>query len=280
MTSATDLPITHVFRRKDARPIDEAALRGLVASIAELGIIHPLRVRPARRHVAGVLTDAYEVTAGAHRLKAALKIGLETVPCIVVDDDDLRAELVMIDENLMRAELSPAERAKQTARRKALYLELHPETGHGGDRTKQDDNLSSCSFADATADITGRDKRSVQRDAERGEKVAADVLAQVTGTDLDRGNYLDKLKALPVDEQRAKVTRDLDRDEVTRTRAAKVQADVKSRAAAEVASILAEHVPGDWWDGLKANLYAAGAANIANEFTNITGQSIMDRRFA
>lgn len=40
----------------------------------------------------------------------------------------------MIDENLCRAEMSPAKRASQTARRKAIYIELHPETSHGGDR--------------------------------------------------------------------------------------------------------------------------------------------------
>ena len=34
---------------------------------------------------------------------------------------------------------------------------------------------------------------------------------------------------------------------------------VKDRAAKEVAEILPEDVPGEFWDGLKANLYAAGA---------------------
>jgi ParB family chromosome partitioning protein len=210
MAGAIDLPLSHVFRRKDARPIDEAALRGLVASIAELGIIHPLRVRPARRHVDGALTDAYEVTAGAHRLKAALKLNLETVPCIVVEDDDLHAELVMIDENLMRAELSPAERAKQTARRKAIYLELHPETAHGTNQhTRGDENFSSPSFADATAEATGKTARVVQLHAERGEKVALDVLERVAGTHLDTGAYLDQLKKLPPEDQRARVDRAL-----------------------------------------------------------------------
>lgn len=50
-----------------------------------------------------------------------------------------------------------------------------------------------------------------------------------------------------------------------------------SRAAKEVADIIAEHVPGEWWDAVKSNLYAAGASNIAHELSNITGQSVMDR---
>lgn len=76
------------------------------------------------------------------------------------------------------------------------------------------------------------------------------------------------------------VERALNPERVASERArSKIDKDVKDRAAREVASMLAEHVPGDWWDALKANLYAAGAANIANELTNLTGQSIMDRRY-
>lgn len=68
--------------------------------------------------------------------------------------------------NLCRAELSPADRASQTARRKAIYLELHPETGHRKATADKDDNLSS--FAAATAEAIGKTERAVQRDAERG----------------------------------------------------------------------------------------------------------------
>lgn len=206
------LPVTHVFRRGDGRKVDPAAVRGLVESIREVGIINPLRVRPVRRHVDGVPADAWEVTAGGHRLAAALKLGLDTVPCIVADDDDLHAELAMIDENLCRAELSPADRAKQTARRKEIYEGLHPGTKHGGDQvaklaTSKDDTAER--FTEATAKVVGISERAVQRDAERGEKVAPDVLDRVRGTHLDTGTFLDELKKLPEAEQRAKVDRAL-----------------------------------------------------------------------
>lgn len=96
---------------------------------------------------------------------------------------------MMIDENLMRAELSASERATQTARRKAIYLELHPETKQGGapglpgGGNAKTDNLSS--FASETATATGKDERTVRRDAERGEKVIPEAMEMLRETKLD-----------------------------------------------------------------------------------------------
>src|SRR3974377_831580 len=41
---------------------------------------------------------------------------------------------VLIDENLCRHELSPAERSIAVTRRKAIYVQLHPRTAHGGNQ--------------------------------------------------------------------------------------------------------------------------------------------------
>jgi hypothetical protein len=82
--------------------------------------------------------------------------------------------------------LSPADRASQTARRKAIYIELHPETAKGvagaGARWDATDNLSTASFAASTAEAVGKDERTVRRDAERGEKVCEEALALIRGT--------------------------------------------------------------------------------------------------
>src|SRR5690606_27106177 len=61
-----------------------------------------------------------------------------------------------------------------------------------------------------TATVTGASERTVQRDAERGEKISPDVLDLVRGTELDRGTYLDGLKRFGPDQQRMLVERDLD----------------------------------------------------------------------
>lgn len=202
-----DLPIDQIQIRTDARAIDEATVGGLVDSIGTVGLINPIRVRL-------VGNDQWEVVAGVHRLTACKRLGLVEIAAFVTTDDDLHAELAMIDENLCRAELSASDRARQTARRKAIYLELHPETAEhvagGVAKNSAADKLSTApSFAEATAAITGADARTVRRDAERGEKVIPEVIDMIRGTKLDTGSYLDKIKRLRPNEQVAAAKRDL-----------------------------------------------------------------------
>lgn len=196
------LPIDQIFRRSDVRPLDETVVAGLVESISSIGLINPIRVR--------VSGGRWEVIAGSHRLAACKRLGLADIECIVVEDDDVLAELAMIDENLCRAELSPSDRARQTARRKVIYLELHPETDQGGNwQGGQFVQTDAPSFATETAKITGKDERTVRRDAERGEKVIDEVLDMIRCTKLDTGTYLDKIKRLPPNEQVTAAKRDL-----------------------------------------------------------------------
>lgn len=209
-----ELPVDRVFFRDDARKINKGTVGALMDSIAEVGIINPLRVRPIEARDG--LGDAWQVTAGGHRLEAARKLGLVSVPCEVVTEDDLHAELAMIDENLCRADLGETEKSIVTNRRKAIYLELHPETAAGvagglGNRTVANSATvpSSPSFVKATMAVTGKSERVVQLAAERGAKIAPDVLNKVKGTGLDKGFYLDDLKKLSHEKQRAKVDRDL-----------------------------------------------------------------------
>lgn len=198
-----DLPIEKISRRADARAINADAVTGLVDSIGTVGLINPIRVR-----VAG---EGWEVIAGAHRLEACKALGLVDIECDVVDDDDLHAELAMIDENLCRAELTPSDRASQTARRKAIYIELNPATANGVNQHSSLRQVGEPSerFTADTAKATGQSERTVQRDAERGEKILPEVMEMIRGTKLDTGTYLDKLKKIPGSEQYRAASRDL-----------------------------------------------------------------------
>ncbi|MEH2482030.1 hypothetical protein V1282_005387 [Nitrobacteraceae bacterium AZCC 2146] len=95
-----------------------------------------------------------------------------------------------IDENLIRRDLTPAQRAKLVSKRKAAYEAVHPETKHGGAPGKagggKAKGAKSASFAAETAAKSGKSIRSVQVDATRAKALGAD-LDRVAGTSLDRG---------------------------------------------------------------------------------------------
>jgi ParB-like chromosome segregation protein Spo0J len=197
------LSIDDLHRRPDARERADSAVFALAESINDVGLLNPITVRR--------LGSGFEVIAGSHRLQACELLGWREIPSVVIEVDDLRAELAMIDENLWRAELSPVDRAKQTARRKAIYLKLHPETAQGvaGAEAKYGRATDNLSFAAETAKATGRDERTIQRDAERGEKVIDEALDMIRGTALDTGTYLDKLKRMTPNDQVSAARRDL-----------------------------------------------------------------------
>jgi N6-adenosine-specific RNA methylase IME4 len=164
------------------------------------GLLQPIIVRPGRR-------DRYTLVAGRHRYEAAKQIGSATIAAIVCDGLDADAALLAeIDENLIRAELSAAERALHLAERKRLYEKVHPQTKHGGDRrsksSSRNENLKSFT-ADAAAK-TGKGRSTIAREIARG-KIAD--LADVIGTSLDAPDQLDALAKLPEVAQRDLIAR-------------------------------------------------------------------------
>jgi N6-adenosine-specific RNA methylase IME4 len=172
-----------------------------VAEIAESiqagrGLLQPIVVRPRGR-------NSFWLVAGRHRLEAVRELGFDRIPAVIRDGLDADAALLAeIDENLIRADLSPAERAMHQVRRKDLYEKLHPETKHGGDRksgkaksTRQSGDKIAERFTKDAAKKTGKSERSVQRDVERADKITG--LADVVGTSLDAGDELDALAKLP-----------------------------------------------------------------------------------
>jgi ParB-like chromosome segregation protein Spo0J len=218
MQPVVDIELQLCHPTPKARVVDPATVAALAASIAECGLLTPIIARKVQKSLAGRMADAYEVVAGLHRVKAFGQLGRETIPAIVFDVDDLHAELMLIDENLCRNDLTPAERAAATARRKAIYVELHPNTAHGGDRksSRQVGDLNDPDrFTETTSEATGRSERAVQRDARRGEVLGDDALAKVARTSLDKGEELDALVKLPPEQRQNLIDRAAKGEEVS-----------------------------------------------------------------
>lgn len=191
--------ISSIVVGKRLRTLDEDKVAALMVSIPEHGLRNPVSVY-------GLETDeTVDLSAGEHRLEAMRRLGKETIPCVHYQGDALDRELWEIDENLIRSDLTPADRALFVFRRKEIYLLKHPETAHGGDRASRQvgdlKNSDAKRFTAATAEATGQSERAIQRDAERGEKVCERALRMLSGTPLNTGATLDRLKRLSPDEQ-------------------------------------------------------------------------------
>lgn len=92
--------------RKNFEP---EALAQLADSIAANGILQPILVR--QTHMDTIAGDRYEIIAGERRFRGAKLAGLNEIPAIVVEADDLTASRYALIENLQREDLNPYEEA-------------------------------------------------------------------------------------------------------------------------------------------------------------------------
>lgn len=83
---------------------DEEALAALAASIAEVGVLQPILLRPAS-------SGGYVLIAGERRWRAAQRAGLTALPALVREADNAGALAQAIVENVQREQLNPLEEA-------------------------------------------------------------------------------------------------------------------------------------------------------------------------
>lgn len=84
---------------------DEDTLAELTASVREVGVLQPVLVRPLAE------AGRFQLIAGERRLRAAHRAGLDTIPAIVRDSDDLSVAEQALIENLHRQDLNPLDEA-------------------------------------------------------------------------------------------------------------------------------------------------------------------------
>ena len=115
-TGYAELPIDAISPNpKQPRTVfAEEEMAELAHSIAEIGLLQPIVVRPT--------ASGYELIAGERRLRASKQAGLDNIPAIIreTSDDDLLRDALL--ENLHRAQLNPLEEA-------AAYAQLLDDFG-------------------------------------------------------------------------------------------------------------------------------------------------------
>ncbi len=83
---------------------DDAAMREMVESVRQYGILVPAIARPRE-------DGGYELISGHRRKRACEIAGIETMPVIVKNLDRDEAIVIMVDSNLQRENILPSERA-------------------------------------------------------------------------------------------------------------------------------------------------------------------------
>lgn len=91
-------------------------VEGLAKTINEQGLLQPLGV-------VSVGQGRYRIVYGNRRRKAAIQLGLEKVPCILLDADDQDLLLQQLIENVQRQDLNDMEKARAFSRLRSRIIE-------------------------------------------------------------------------------------------------------------------------------------------------------------
>lgn len=102
---------------------DQEALDALTSSIAEVGLLQPIVVRPDG--------DGYILVAGERRLRASKQTGMARIPAVIRGESESRSNVTeALIENLQREDLSVLEEAAAYTQLVEEYGMTHEDVGH------------------------------------------------------------------------------------------------------------------------------------------------------
>ncbi len=138
MTSIQMIEIEEIDVGARLRPAGEAAVEALAASIARAaeaksgheGLLSPISVRARPQGEEG---RPYVLVAGYHRLMALRRLERQTIAAQVLGADAAEAELLEIEENLIRADLTVLDRALHVRAYRRIFEAFYGPITRGGD---------------------------------------------------------------------------------------------------------------------------------------------------
>ncbi|WP_367354229.1 ParB/RepB/Spo0J family partition protein [Agrobacterium pusense] len=201
-------PIEDIFISKKRRAPDMARVSSIAESIGDVGLMNPpaVCIRNDFTLHDGEVSDAVPVLIyGHHRLLALKQRGEVAVECIVYEVDDLHAELMEIDENLARSELTPAEESAYILRRKQIWEEMNGAT-FVRNTDKSIGRPKTGDFAREVAAVTGTSKTQIAQKISRARELGQDI-HRIVGTSLDKGVEMDALIKMPEPDRSALIER-------------------------------------------------------------------------
>ena len=185
----------------------------LKKSIQDVGLLQPI-----------VISKENVLIAGNHRLQAFKELGYDKIPVVIKDVDQMKAEMMEIDENLIRYQLSPLEVSKQLKQRKEIYEILHPNSTlevitmenlskRNNFAPKENIISSEKSFTQDVAEKTGKSQRTIQQSLQIANNLTDEAVDRIKGTKLENNKTaLLEIARIAPEEQVAKVEEFLNKD--------------------------------------------------------------------
>jgi len=130
-----NIPVEKIKINSRFRNVSDIKLNDLCQSIETIGLINPIMID----------TD-YNLISGNHRLTSYIHLGMDKIPCQIVDKTLIQKQLIEIDENLVFNNLNSIEIGEHLIEKDKLLDEL-------GTRSKQGNNR----FTDFTGIKTNKD---------------------------------------------------------------------------------------------------------------------------
>lgn len=180
------LPITSVGTKDRLRHDDHGWVEALAASIARAeaagvgyaGLRNPIEVRREGR--------GYLLISGLHRLMALHLLERDKIAAVVLDVDAIEAQLLEVEENLVRRDLDALDRALFVLRFREMF-EAKYGSAHGGDRKSIDFNSENqaanfAGWSEEAEDRIGLSERSIQYCLRIAKGLSEDDVERLRGT--------------------------------------------------------------------------------------------------
>jgi hypothetical protein len=210
----------------DESAADEEIVPALAESVGSSIQINPIIVTP---RIGESGTTQYLVVRGVQRVVAHKRLGKPTIRCtLLMFEDPLLLEQLSIDEDLIRRNLSAAERAMRFGQRSENEKKRAERDGTLSQNATASKQAMRAAGLETGSDIgsrrdqakkTGESKDMVHRSMKRFESLGPTVLKSIVGTSLDKGVELDALAMLPEHVQGKLIKRATLGEEVSATRA-------------------------------------------------------------
>lgn len=218
MTRTEFVPLEFIDDTDRIRPVDPAWAEVMADDLSRGVELPPVVIRPA---IPPEVREGarFALVIGGHRIEAHRLAGRPLIRADIVPMSRAEARIREVDENLKRHELNALDRCLMLLERKRAWVEVYPETKHGGDGKHKESLRNSKSqslrldqpgrFSSEAADRVGLSERSVQADIELAARIEPVAIPEIRRSGLvDNASELRRLASYPAADQVA-IARDI-----------------------------------------------------------------------